>query len=159
MKKSIKELKEERSGIAQRMHEMLDAIEAREDKAFTDEERASYNNLKKQYETLNERIDLLEKEEARAAQAARPVGGTEPTAEERAATHQQELRSAFIDYIRGSVTKSDIKPELRADLFPGTADNQIIIPKLVSDQVVHALKAGGTFLGAIDLVSTENAIP
>lgn len=159
MKKSIKELKEERSGIAQRMHEMLDAIEAREDKAFTDEERASYNNLKKQYETLNERIDLLEKEEARAAQAARPVSGTEPTAEERAATHQQELRSAFIDYIRGSVTKSDIKPELRADLFTGTADNQIIIPKLVSDQVVHALKAGGTFLGAIDLVITENAIP
>ena len=110
MKKSIKELKEERSGIAQRMHEMLDAIEAREDKAFTDEERASYNNLKKQYETLNERIDLLEKEEARAAQAARPVSGTEPTAEERAATHQQELRSAFIDYIRGSVTNPISNP-------------------------------------------------
>lgn len=160
MKKTIKELKEERAALAAKMSQMLDVAEEREAKGFTPEERARYDGLKKEYEALDERIALLEEDEARAASSARRVGGDDgKTAEERAARHQEELRSAFIDYVRGAATKGDIKPELRAELFTGTAENQIIIPKLVSDQVVHALKSTGTFLEAIDLVITQNAIP
>lgn len=160
MKKTIKELKEERAALAAKMSQMLDVAEEREAKGFTPEERARYDGLKKEYEALDERIALLEEDEARAASSARRVGGDDgKTAEERAARHQEELRSAFIDYMRGAATKGDIKPELRAELFTGTAENQIIIPKLVSDQVVHALKSTGTFLEAIDLVITQNAIP
>lgn len=160
MKKTIKELKEERAALAAKMSQMLDVAEEREAKGFTPEERARYDGLKKEYEALDERIALLEEDEARAASSARRVGGDDgKPAEERAARHQEELRSAFIDYMRGAVTKGDIKPELRAELFTGTAENQIIIPKLVSDQVVHALKSTGSFLEAIDLVITQNAIP
>ena len=160
MKKTIKGLKGERAALAAKMSQMLDVAEEREAKGFTPEERARYDGLKKEYEALDERIALLEEDEARAASSARRVGGDDgKTAAERAARHQEELRSAFIDYVRGAATKGDIKPELRAELFTGTAENQIIIPKLVSDQVVHALKSTGTFLEAIDLVITQNAIP
>lgn len=160
MKKTIKELKEERAALAARMSQMLDVAEEREAKGFTPEERARYDGLKNEYKTLDERIALLEEDEARAAASARRVGGDDgKTPAERAAQHQEELRSAFIDYVSGAASKSDIKPELRAELFTGTADNQIIIPKLVADQVVHALKSTGTFLEAIDLVITQNAIP
>lgn len=160
MKKTIKELKEERAALAARMSQMLDVAEEREAKGFTPEERARYDGLKNEYKTLDERIALLEEDEARAAASARRVCGDDgKTPEERAARHQEELRSAFIDYVSGAASKGDIKPELRAELFTGTADNQIIIPKLVSDQVVHALKSTGTFLEAIDLVITQNAIP
>lgn len=160
MKKSIKELKEERAALAARMSQMLDVAEEREAKGFTPEERAQYDGLKNEYKTLDERIELLEAEEARAAASARRVGGDDgKTPEERAARHQEELRSAFIDYVSGRRTKGDIKPELRADLFTGASDNQIIIPKLVADKVVHALKSTGTFLEAIDLVITQDGVP
>lgn len=160
MKKTIKELKEERAALAARMSQMLDVAEEREAKGFTPEERARYDGLKNEYKTLDERIALLEEDEARAAASARRISGNDgKTPAERAAQHQEELRSAFIDYVRGAATKGDVKPELRAELFTGTADNQIIIPKLVADQVVHALKSTGTFLEAVDLVITQNAIP
>lgn len=160
MKKTIKELKEERAALAARMSQMLDVAEEREAKGFTPEERAQYDGLKREYETLDERIALLEEDEARAAASARRISGNDgKTPAERAAQHQEELRSAFIDYVRGAATKGDVKPELRAELFTGTSDNQIIIPKLVADQVVHALKSTGTFLEAVDLVITQNAIP
>lgn len=158
--KTIKELKEERAALAARMSQMLDVAEEREAKGFTAEERAKYDGLKKAYETLDERIALREEDEARAAASARRIGGDSGrTAEERAARHQEELRSTFIDYVRGAVTKPDIKEEMRAELFTGTADNQVIIPKLIADKVVHALKSTGTFLESIDLVITESAIP
>lgn len=158
--KTIKELKEERAALAARMSQMLDVAEEREAKGFTAEERAKYDGLKKEYETLDERIALREEDEARAAASARRIGGDAgKTAEERAARHQEELRSTFIDYVRGAVTKPDIKEEMRAELFTGTADNQVIIPKLIADKVVHALKSTGTFLESIDLVITESAIP
>ena len=123
--KTIKELKEERAALAARMSQMLDVAEEREAKGFTAEERAKYDGLKKEYETLDERIALREEDEARAAASARRIGGDAgKTAEERAARHQEELRSTFIDYVRGAVTKPDIKEEMRAELFTGTADNQ-----------------------------------
>lgn len=160
MKKTIKELKEERAALAAKMSQMLDVAEEREAKGFTPEERARYDGLKREYEALDERIALLEEDEARAAASARRIGGNDgKTPAERAAQHQEELRSAFIDYVRGVATKGDVKPELRAELFTGTSENQIIIPKLVADQVVHALKSTGTFLEAVDLVITQNAIP
>ena len=160
MKKTIKELKEERAALAARMSQMLDVAEEREAKGFTPEERAQYDGLKREYEALDERIALLEEDEARAAASARRISGNDgKTPAERAAQHQEELRSAFIDYVRGAATKGDVKPELRAELFTGTSENQIIIPKLVADQVVHALKSTGTFLEAVDLVITQNAIP
>lgn len=160
MKKSIKELKEERAALAARMSQMLDVAEEREAKGFTPEERAQYDGLKREYEALDERIALLEEDEARAAASARRiVGDSGKTAAERAAQHQEELRSAFFDLVLGTATKSDIKPELRAELFTSAADNQIIIPKLVADQVVHALKSTGTFLEAVDLVITQDGAP
>ena len=160
MKKTIKELKEERAALAAKMSQMLDVAEEREAKGFTPEERAQYDGLKREYEALDERIALLEEDEARAAASARRISGNDgKTPAERAAQHQEELRSAFIDYVRGAATKGDVKPELRAELFTGTSENQIIIPKLVADQVVYDLKSTGTFLEAVDLVITQNAIP
>ena len=160
MKKTIKELKEERAALAAKMSQMLDVAEEREAKGFTPEERAQYDGLKREYEALDERIALLEEDEARAAASARRISGNDgKTPAERAAQHQEELRSAFIDYVSGRRTKSDFNEELRAELFTGTADNQVIIPKLVADKVVQALKSTGTFLEEIDLVITQNAIP
>lgn len=160
MKKTIKELKEERAALAAKMSQMLDVAEEREAKGFTPEERTQYDGLKREYEALDERIALLEEDEARAAALARRISGNDgKTPAERAAQHQEELRSACIDYMSGRLAKGDINPELRAELFTGTSENQIIIPKLVADQVVHALKSAGTFLEAVDLVITQNAIP
>ena len=59
--KTIKELKEERAALAARMSQMLDVAEEREAKGFTAEERAKYDGLKKEYETLDERIALRER--------------------------------------------------------------------------------------------------
>lgn len=160
MKKTIKELKEERAALAAKMSQMLDVAEEREAKGFTPEERAQYDGLKREYEALDERIALREEDEARAAASARRISGNDgKTPAERAAQHQEELRSACIDYMSGRLAKGDINPELRAELFTGTSENQIIIPKLVADKVVHALKSAGTFLEAVDLVITQNAIP
>lgn len=160
MKKSIKELKEERGALAMEMRSLLDTSENRENPGFTTEERAKYDEMKKRYDALDERINLLEEDEARAASGAHRVPGSgdgkTPSGEQ---ARQEEMRSAFIDFVRGRITKADIREELRAGMFTGTSENQIIIPKLVSDQVVHALKAGGTFLGAIDLIITADAIP
>lgn len=160
MKKSIKELKEERGALAMEMRSLLDTSENRENPGFTTEERAKYDEMKKRYDALDERINLLEEDEARAASGAHRVPGSgdgkTPSGEQ---ARQEEMRSAFIDFVRGRITKADIREELRAAMFTGTSENQIIIPKLVSDQVVHALKAGGTFLGAIDLIITADAIP
>lgn len=160
MKKSIKELKEERGALAMEMRSLLDTSENRENPGFTAEERAKYDDMKKRYDALDERINLLEEDEARAASGAHRVPGSgdgkTPSGEQ---ARQEEMRSAFIDFVRGRITKADIREELRAGMFTGTSENQIIIPKLVSDQVVHALKAGGTFLGAIDLIITADAIP
>ena len=84
--KTIKELKEERAALAARMSQMLDVAEEREAKGFTAEERAKYDGLKKEYETLDERIALREEDEARAAASARRIGGDAgKTAEGRAA--------------------------------------------------------------------------
>ena len=122
MKKTIKELKEERAALAAKMSQMLDVAEEREAKGFTPEERAQYDGLKREYEALDERIALLEEDEARAAASARRISGNDgKTPAERAAQHQEELRSAFIDYVRGAATKGDVKPELRAELFTGTS--------------------------------------
>lgn len=160
MKKSIKELKEERGALAMEMRSLLDTSENRENPGFTTEERAKYDDMKKRYDALDERINLLEEDEARTASGAHRVPGSgdgkTPSGEQ---ARQEEMRSAFIDFVRGRITKADIRDELRAAMFTGTSENQIIIPKLVSDQVVHALKAGGTFLGAIDLIITADAIP
>lgn len=160
MKKSIKELKEERGALAMEMRSLLDTSENRENPGFTTEERAKYDEMKKRYDALDERINLLEEDEARAASGAHRVPGSgdgkTPSGEQ---ARQEEMRSAFIDFVRGRITKADIREELRTAMFTGTSENQIIIPKLVSDQVVHALKAGGTFLGAIDLIITADAIP
>lgn len=160
MKKRIKELKEERGALAMEMRSLLDTSENRENPGFTAEERAKYDDMKKRYDALDERINLLEEDEARAASGAHRVPGSgdvkTPSGEQ---ARQEEMRSAFIDFVRGRITKADIREELRSDMFTGTSENQIIIPKLVSDQVVHALKAGGTFLGAIDLIITADAIP
>lgn len=159
MKKSIKELKEERGALAMEMRSLLDTSENRENPGFTTEERAKYDEMKKRYDALEERIRLLEEDEARAASGAHRVPGSgdgkTPSGEQ---ARQEEMRSAFIDFVRGRITKADIREELRDAMFTGTSENQIIIPKLVSDQVVHALKAGGTFLGAIDLIITADAI-
>ena len=160
MKKSIKELKEERGALAMEMRSLLDTSENRENPGFTTEERAKYDDMKKRYDALEERIRLLKEDEARSASVAHRIPGSgdgkAPSGEQ---ARQEEMRSAFIDFVRGRITKADIREELRAGMFTGTSENQIIIPKLVSDQVVHALKAGGTFLGAIDLIITADAIP
>ena len=41
--KSIKELKEERSALHEKMHEIVQTAEQRSDTAFTAEEQAQYN--------------------------------------------------------------------------------------------------------------------
>ena len=63
----MRKLKEERAALAAKMSQMLDVAEEREAKGFTPEERAQYDGLKREYEALDERIALLEEDEARAA--------------------------------------------------------------------------------------------
>ena len=155
--KTIKELKEERAALAARMSQMLDVAEEREAKGFTAEERAKYDGLKKEYETLDERIALREEDEARAAASARRIGGDAgKTPEERAARHQEELRSTFIDYVRGAVTKPDIKEEMRAELFTG---NTMIVMTAASKRIKWSavwknwiVVFFGNFLGALVIV-------
>lgn len=161
MGKTIKELKEERAKLHEQMHTLVSTAEARSEAGFTPEERAQYDGLKQSYEAIQARIRTLEEDEARAAELATRRRGAAgdgaglDSPEERASKHQEELRSAFIDFIRGRA----VKPELRAELFTGSAENQVIVPKLISEKVIIALRDTGDFLGAVDLIVTDKGEP
>lgn len=161
MKKSIKELREERAALHTQMHDIVHTAEERSDNGeFTTEERANYDALKTDYDNMSERIARLEADEQRSAEQARRIplpAGEGDTTEERADKHQTELRSAFLDVMSGRRLRNDLREELRSDLFMGASNNQIIVPKLVMNKVTTALRSTGTFLDAIDMVITETS--
>ena len=49
--KSIKSLKEERSALHEKMHDLVQAAEQRSDAAFTPEEKTQYEEYRAQYDT------------------------------------------------------------------------------------------------------------
>ncbi|WP_032135608.1 phage major capsid protein [Alistipes onderdonkii] len=159
--KSIKELKEERSALHEKMHEIVQTAEQRSDTAFTAEEQAQYNEYRTQYDALSERIARLEADEQRAAELARPVstalGKGADTEETRAEKRNEELRAAFLDVLSGRKTRNDLTQEVRDGLFLGASNNQIVVPKLVMSKVTMALKSTGTFLNAVDFVITQTS--
>ena len=159
--KSIKSLKEERSALHEKMHDLVQAAEQRSDAAFTPEEKTQYEEYRAQYDTLSERIARLEADEQRAAEQARPlsagIGKAPETEETRGEKRNEELRSAFFDLLSGRKTRNDLPQEVRDGLFLGASNNQIVVPKLVMSKVTMALKSTGTFLDAIDFVITETS--
>lgn len=161
MAKTIKELKEERAQLHERMHGMVETAEARDEAGFTAEERTEYDGMKRSYEAISARIKTLEEDEARAAALATQRSGVvgdgaiQEAPEERARRHDEELRSAFLDVVRGR----SVKPELRAELFTGANENQVIVPKLIAEKVVTALRDTGDFLGAVEVITTDNGDP
>ena len=142
--KSIKSLKEERSALHEKMHDLVQAAEQRSDAAFTPEEKTQYEEYRAQYDTLSERIARLEADEQRAAEQARPLSAgiskAPETEETRGEKRNEELRSAFFDLLSGRKTRNDLPQEVRDGLFLGASNNQIVVPKLVMSKVTMALK-------------------
>ncbi|MEG2612474.1 MAG: phage major capsid protein, partial [Alistipes sp.] len=155
--KTIKELKEERAQMHAQMHTIVTTAESRGESAeFTSEERKKYDEIKTSYEAIDGRIKIMEEDEIRSAAIATKKtpaegdGGKIDTPEVREKFHQEELRTAFLDVIRGR----QVKPEIRAELFTGAGENSIIIPKLIADKVEIALRDTGDFLGAVETIIT-----
>lgn len=151
---TIKQLKEKRAAVVSDMRALNDEVEQRENATYSEEERARFNGWRDQITQLDERIaaaEMLEAEDARLAEAR--GRSTAETSETRGddVRHQQELRTAFIAMMRGQ----SVAPEMREALT--TSNSSVIIPKLISDQIIDNLVGQFAFLKNIDVQITTHA--
>lgn len=151
---NIKQLKEQRAAIVSQMRTLNEQVEQRESAQYTDEERRQFDSLRSQVKELDERIanaEFIEEADRRTAEQRGSQNDTtaaETRTEEQAA---QEQRSAFLAMMRGQA----ISPEQRTAL---TVNNSsVIIPKLISDQIIDNLVGQFDFLKNIDVQITAHA--
>lgn len=129
--KRIKALTEKRNAIIEQMEAMTAAAidDNGEERAFTEEEQAKFNELEASAKALK---NTIEAEERARELELKPVEGKKPeekkdmNEEQRAASEER----AFADFIRGVVS------EERADANLAKADGQVTIPTTIANKII-----------------------
>lgn len=165
-----KKLREQRANIYQQMQDVLDAAEA-ENRDLSGEERASYEAMEADLDSLGSRIERQE----RMDQLANGMRGTaaEPPAEIHAASEgddETEYTEAFADFLRHGM--ADVSAEHRALLqarFQTAPQNAAgvgsgsaggyTVPEGFRQVMIETMKAFGPMLTEAEVIYTETGNP
>lgn len=129
--KRIKALIEKRNAIIEQMESMTAAAidEKGEERAFTEEEQAKFDEFEKSASSLKKTIEAEERARDLALKPAeRKEGKKEVTAEERAASEER----AFADYLRGTVSENRAGEDVNLARSDGTAT----IPTTIANKII-----------------------
>lgn len=126
----LKELREKKAELVGQMSAILDKAEG-ESRAMTDDEVASFNDLKTQLDALNATIEAAEttlgEQRKLETPVVEPAGGAD-------AAQEAEVRS-FAGYIRGVMSG-----ETRSDTNMTKGDNGAVIPSTIANKIVEQVR-------------------
>lgn len=115
-----KQLTEKRAEALEQMEAITNAAKA-EERAFTQDEDKNFNSLKEQIETIDKTLEAFEAQRALTAKTPQPAKKEE-------STEQVELR-AFANIIRN-----------RADSNITMSDNGAVVPKTIANRIIDKVK-------------------
>lgn len=123
----LKKLIEKRNALIEEMSALADTA-IKEERAFTEEETASYDQKKNEVEALDLTIGRCREQ--------RSVELSEGEAEEKLDAVKAEERS-FVEYIKAKTNNT----ELRADVNLTTGENGAVIPKSIAKKIIDLIQS------------------
>ncbi len=124
---NLKKLIEKHNALIEEMSALADTA-IKEERAFTEEETASYDQKKKEVEALDLTIDRCREQ--------RNVELAEGEEEEKLDAVKAEERS-FVEYIKAKTNNT----ELRADVNLTTGENGAVIPKSIAKKIIDLIQS------------------
>jgi HK97 family phage major capsid protein len=170
----VAELREQRAAAFERQKQILDTAEG-ENRDLNGEETQEYDRLTDEFETLEKRIDRVEREERLAPQMGREVAVTdvEPGSEERKlpesykgwleqrdggpAQDNPEYRQAFYNWMAtGEAPPSSVlTPEIRAQSKATAGAGANLVPTLFERQLIDLLRTLGQMRSLATVITTD----
>lgn len=123
----LKKLTEKRNALIEEMSALADTA-IKEERAFTEEETASYDQKKKEVEALDLTIGRCREQ--------RNVELSEGEVEEKLDTAKAEERS-FVEYIKAKANNT----EVRADANLTAGENGAVIPASIADKIIDLIQS------------------
>lgn len=142
------ELRQERTRVVEQMRELVDRAET-ENRDLNAEERQSYDRGRQDFESLTERIERQEEQEARELETSRTIPveggpGGRSTRETGDAYRRSDLpedaegrahRMAFLDLVRFG--RAGLAPEARALVLDGAGE--VLVPEQLEAEIIRSL--------------------
>ena len=123
----LKKLIEKRNALIEEMSALADTA-IKEERAFTEEETASYDQKKEEVEALDSTIDRCrEKRNVELSEGEEAEKRNDVKAEER----------SFVEYIKAKTNNT----ELRADVNLTTGENGAVIPKSIAKKIIDLIQS------------------